>query len=84
MGAAVALGDVVGEGQDVLVVAVVPPHRDLNADPVALPLHKDRFRDQRLFGAVKILDELSDAAFIDHLFLKRFRRAFVAQRDADP
>ena len=32
MGAAIALGDVVGEAQDLLVVAAVPLHGDLNAN----------------------------------------------------
>ena len=36
VGAAVALRDVVGEGEDVLVIAVVPFERDLDADVVAL------------------------------------------------
>jgi hypothetical protein len=33
--AAIALRDVVGEAQDVLVVAVIPPHRDFDGDAVA-------------------------------------------------
>ena len=36
MRAAVALRNVVCEGQNVLVVAIVPPHCDLNDDVVAL------------------------------------------------
>jgi hypothetical protein len=36
MGAAVALRDVVGEAEHVLVVAVVPPHRDFDIDAVLL------------------------------------------------
>ena len=42
MRAAVALGDVVGEGQHILVVAVVPPQSDFDADAVALALDEDR------------------------------------------
>jgi hypothetical protein len=42
MRAAVALRDVVGEAQHVLVVAVVPPHRDFDADAVALGADGDR------------------------------------------
>jgi hypothetical protein len=37
MGAAVALRDVVGEAQHVLVVAVVPPQRDFDGDAVLSP-----------------------------------------------
>ena len=41
MRAAVALRDVVGEGQHVLVVAVVPPQRDFDGDAVALALDQN-------------------------------------------
>ena len=44
MRAAVALRDVVGEAQHVLVIAVVPPQRDLDVDAVALGLDHDRAR----------------------------------------
>ena len=57
MGAAVALRDVVGEGQHVLVVAVVPPERDLDRDAVALALDEDGLADQRGLGAVEIAHE---------------------------
>ena len=69
MRAAVALRDVVGEGQHVLVVAVVPPHRDLDGDAVALGADGDRLRDQRLLGAVEIFDELDQPAVIEQLEL---------------
>jgi hypothetical protein len=36
MRAAIALRDVVGEAEHVLVVAVVPPQRDVDRDAVAL------------------------------------------------
>ena len=44
MRAAVALRDVVGEAQHVLMVAVVPPQRRLDADAVRLRAHHDRAR----------------------------------------
>ena len=44
VGAAIALRNVVGEGQNRLMVAVVPPHRDLNPDVVLFPGDKDRVR----------------------------------------
>ena len=46
MRAAVALRDVVGERQDVFVIAVVPLHRDVDADLVALAVDGDRVGDQ--------------------------------------
>src|SRR5215475_8763872 len=52
MGAAVALGDVVGEGQSAFVIAVVPGHRDLDRDAFAFRHDHHRLRDQRLLGAV--------------------------------
>ena len=82
MRAAVALRDVVGEGQHVLVVAVVPPHRDLDGDAVAFGLDGDRLRDQRLLGAVEIFDELDQAAVIDELQALHVGMARVGQDDA--
>ena len=32
MGAAVTLWDVIGEGQDIFVIGVIPPHRHFNTD----------------------------------------------------
>ena len=66
MGAAVTLRDVVGEAQHVLVVAVVPPQRGLDADVVHLGPHHDRGRHHRLLVAVEIFDEFLDAAVIAH------------------
>ncbi len=67
MGAAVALRDVVGEGQDVLVIAIVPLERDVDADVVALAGDGDRVGDQRRLGAVEIFDEGGDPALIIQL-----------------
>ena len=83
MGAAVALRDVVGEGQHVLVVAVVPPHRHIDADAVALAGDADRLRDQRGAAAVEILDELLHAALEVEGCLSGGLRPLVAQHDAD-
>ena len=47
MRAAVALGDVVGEAQDVFVIAVVPFQRDIDADAVALGGNGDGIGQQR-------------------------------------
>ena len=64
---AVALRNVVGKAQHVLVVAVVPRHRDFDADAVLFGAHHDRLGDHRLLVAVEIADELLDAALVAHL-----------------
>ena len=82
MGAAVALRDVVGEGQHILVVAVVPPHRDFDRDAVALGADGDRRRDQRLLGAIEIFDELFQPALIEQFLCLDVGMARVGQNDA--
>ncbi len=80
--AAVALRDVVGEAEHVLVVAVVPPHRHLDGDPVALRREHDRLRDQRRLGGVEIAHEGLEPALVVQLHLDRLGVAQVAQDDA--
>ncbi len=67
MGAAVALRDVVGEAEDLLVIAVVPFERDVDPDILALAVDGDRLRDERGLGAIEIADEGGDPAFIIEL-----------------
>ena len=83
VGAAVALGDVVGEGEDLLVIAVVPFERDLDADIVALAGDRDRIGDERRLGAVEVADEGRDAALIIELDLALFLVPRVGQDQAD-
>jgi hypothetical protein len=83
VGAAVALRDVVGEGQHVLVVGVVPPQRHLDGDAVLLAGDVDRGLDQRLLGAVEIADELDQAALVEQFGLAGIGMAVVGQLDAD-
>ena len=64
MGAAVALGDVVGERQHILVVAVVPPQRDLDPYAIALAPDENWAADQRGFGAVEVAHKRFETAFI--------------------
>ena len=54
--------DVVDEREDVLVVAVVVLHGELDADVVARRLDVDDFGVQRLAGRVQVLHELLEAA----------------------
>ena len=83
MGAAVALRNVVGEAQHVLVVAVVPPQRRLDADAVHLGIDHDRRGHHRLLVAVEIFDEFLDAAFVMHRLALLDRVAHVGQHDID-
>ncbi len=81
MGAAVALRDVVGEAEHVLVVAVVPPQRAFDRDAVALGADVDRLRDERALVAVEIVDEGLDAALVAHLLALLDRMALVGEHD---
>ena len=83
MGAAVALGNVVGEAQHALVVAVVPPHCDFNADAVLLRAHHDGARHHGLLVAVEVFDELFDAALVEQLLTLLDRVAHVGEHDVD-
>ena len=72
MRAAIALRDVVGEREDVLVIAVVPFQRDIDADVAAFAVDRHRRCNQRRLRLVEILDECRDPAFVkqlDGLFL---------------
>ena len=82
MGAAVALGDVVGEAEDVLVVAVVPLQRQFHADAVALAGDGDGIAHDRILVAIQVVDEGRDAALVEQLHLTRLHMAPVAQPDA--
>ena len=82
MGSAVPLRDVVGEAEDVLVIAVVPPECDLDGDAILLADDRDRLADKRLLGAVQIGDESFETAVIQHLFLLDLRVAPVGEENA--
>ena len=61
MRAAVALRDVIGEAEHVLVVAVVPPQSGLDHFLLLLR-HDDRLLDQRVLGAIEETHESAQAA----------------------
>ena len=82
MRAAVALRNVVGERQHVLVIAVVPPQRGLDDDAVALALDQHRLVDERRLGAVEIAHERFQAAFVVKLLAPGLGVARVGQHDA--
>ena len=81
MGAAVALGNVVGKAEHVFMVAVVPPQRDLDRDAVLFATDGDRLVHQRLLGAVQITDEGFKPAVIQQLFLLDIGMALVGEQD---
>ena len=82
MGAAVALGNVVGEAEHGLMIAVVPPQGTFDGERVALRSHDDGIADERRFGAVEIADEGLDAALIAHFDFLRLDPAPVGENDA--
>ena len=83
MRAAVALRDVVGEDEHVLVVRIVPPQRDLDGDAVALADHQDRGLDQWLLGAVEVAHECLEPALVEQLLDLVLGAARVGQHDAN-
>ncbi len=83
MGAAVALRNVVGEAQHVLMIAVVPPQRRLDAEAVHLGIDHDGRGHHRLLVAVEIFDEFLDTAIVAHLLALLDRVTHVGQHDID-
>ena len=81
MGAAILLRDVVGEQQHGLVVAVVPPQREVDLDPLLSTPHHDRRLQKRRFGLIEVADERLDTALVVHGLLVRLRGAEVAKHD---
>ena len=78
---AVALRNVVGEAQQVLVEAVVPLQGDFHADAVfTLDVEVEHLVDRRLVG-VQVFNERTQAAFVlEQLFLAA---ALILEDDAD-
>ena len=65
MGAALARVDVVGEGEDAFLVAVVVLQRHLDLDVPLLALEVEDLRVDRRLVLVQVLDELDDAALVE-------------------
>ena len=80
VGAAVALRNVVGVAEDVLLVGVVPLHGQLNGDVGTLGRDVNHLGVQRGLVTVEVLHEGGDAALVlEHVFL---HVAVVAQNNA--
>ena len=82
MRAAVALRDVVGEAQHVLMVAVVPPQGAVDGDAVLLAVDHDGLGEHGLLGAVEVAHEGGDATFVEQLDDLVLHAALVGQDDA--
>ena len=72
--------DVVGEGEDGLLVGAVPLHRDLDGALVGLALEEDDLLLDGLLALVEVADEVLDAAVVLELDAVA-ARALVGQRD---
>ncbi|KAF1027129.1 MAG: hypothetical protein GAK37_02513 [Pseudomonas sp.] len=81
VGATIALRNVVGEAQQVLVETVIPLQGDFHADAVfTLDVEVEHLVDRSLVG-VQVFNERTQATFVlEQLFLAR---AFILQEDAD-
>ena len=64
MRAAIALGDIIGEAQHGLVIAVIPPEREIDLDLFAATANNDRGLDQGCLGLVQMADKGLDPALI--------------------
>ena len=79
MCAAFEIADVVGEGADVLGVAVVVLQGDADLGVFEAAVDADHVGEQRIFGAVQVFDELDDAVLV--LELVRLAAALVGNED---
>ncbi len=82
MGATVALGNVVGEAQHILVVAIVPPQGAVDGDAILLAMDHDRLFQHRLLGAVEITHEGRNAALVEQFHVLGLDTAPVGQKNA--
>ena len=81
MRTAVALRNVVGETQHGFVEAVVPLHRDIDDDAVALAVKRDRLIEQGRLRPVEIKGEGLEAAFVMECLGRRVGFAGIGQDD---
>ena len=80
MSAAVALGDIVSEAEQIFIEAVVPLQSHFNADAiVTLDREMEHFIDRRLIS-VEVDDERTKTAFVLEQFFLGV--AFVTQHDS--
>ncbi len=81
---AVALRNIVGEGEHMLVVGIVPPKGRFDRDIFAFALDHDRVRDERRLGAIEVAHESLKAAVVVKLLPLDLGAACVGEFDAHP
>ena len=81
MRAAVRVCDGVGKAEDLIIVAVVILHYDIDEDLVALPRENDRLGMDDGFVFAELADEFFDAVFVEEGLLPRCITAFVGERN---
>ncbi len=80
MRAAFEVADVVREGADVFGIAVVVLEGDADLGVVDASIDADDVGEERIFGAVEVLDELDDSVLV--LEFIRLAGAFVGDEDS--
>ena len=83
MRAAIALRDVVGEAQDVFVIAVIPFQRDFNGNAIALPGNRNGIGKEWCLGAIQPFHKGGNPTFIIQLNFLLFGMARVDQEQAN-
>ena len=82
VGPAIALGDIIGEAQNILVIAVIPFHRGFDGDPVFFSNRIDRFWNLRRAGAVEMFDKgFHPALIFEHNLPRRAGFAQITEQD---
>ena len=81
MRAAIGIGDGIGKGQNLVVVAVVVLHDDIDKDFIALAGNDHRLRVNDLFVFPELLHELLDAVLVEEGFLLQGLDPLVREND---
>jgi len=81
---AIALRNIVGEGEHMLVIGIVPPKRGFDRDLVAIAFDEDRIREERRLGAIEVAHKSLKAAFIVEFLPLDLGAAKVGEFDLDP
>ena len=80
---AIALWNIVGEAEHILMIGICPFQSRFNSNAVFLTRHKNRFRDESILGFVQVLNKGRDAACIFQNGLVRLSFAQIFEDDFD-
>ena len=83
VGTAIALRDVVGEAEDILVIAVIPLQRRFHRHAILLAGDQDRRGEDRGLVAIQVGHKGSYTAIIDHGVRIELGLTLIAQGDLD-